>query len=171
MTIGKICSRSVELAQPEETAQAAARRMQERNVGTLVVLDARGQPVGILTDRDLALRVVATGLVGSEVVVEELMTRNPRTVREDAPIEEVVRTLRGLGVRRLLVVDDDNQLVGLASIDDTLELLASELQNLASVLVGGHPGSGLPATLPPDKPQDRSAPTEGLERATADLEC
>jgi len=145
--------------------------MQERNVGTLVVLNARGQPAGILTDRDLALRVVAAGRVGSEITVEELMTRNPRTVHEDALIEEVVRTMRELEVRRLLVVDDDHQLVGLASIDDTLGLLASELQNLASVLVGGHPGSGLPATRPPAKPRRDSVPAEGLQRATADLEC
>jgi len=161
----------LEFAAAEECVRDAARRMQERNVGTLVVVDGDGQPLGILTDRDLAVRVVAEGLDGAATKVEAVMTRYPRTIPVDAPIESVVRTMRELELRRLLVVDEEQGLVGLVSIDDALGLLAAELQQLASVLVGGHPGSGLPATRSPARRLRPNAPPEGLQRAMADLEC
>ena len=61
MSVGRICTRYVDLADPEETVQAAARRMLERKVGTVVILDPAKRPVGLLTDRDLVLRVLAQG--------------------------------------------------------------------------------------------------------------
>ncbi|MBX6313776.1 MAG: CBS domain-containing protein, partial [Isosphaeraceae bacterium] len=61
MSVGRICTRYVDLADAKETVQAAARRMLERKVGTLVILDAAKVPVGLLTDRDLVLRVLAQG--------------------------------------------------------------------------------------------------------------
>jgi predicted transcriptional regulator len=69
MSVNSICCREVDLAEKEETAQAAGRRMAARNVGTLVIVDAAERPVGIVTDRDLALRVVGMGRDPSLVLV------------------------------------------------------------------------------------------------------
>ena len=70
MSVGRICNREVDLAEPDESVQIAARRMNSRNVGTLMVLDKDSRPIGILTDRDLAIRVVAKGL---ETLSKEMM--------------------------------------------------------------------------------------------------
>ena len=70
MSVGRICVREVDLTSPDESTRVAARRMHDRKVGTLVVCNPSRQPVGILTDRDLAVRVVAEG-------------RDPATTRVD----------------------------------------------------------------------------------------
>jgi CBS domain-containing protein len=72
MPAGRICPREVDLAEPGESVPEATRRVRERRVGTLVIVDDAGRPVGLLTDRDLALRVVAAG-------------GDPRATREAAP--------------------------------------------------------------------------------------
>ena len=65
MSVGRICSREVHTARPNESALEAARRMRERQVGTLVVVDGRARPMGLITDRDIAMRVVAGGCEGA----------------------------------------------------------------------------------------------------------
>ena len=67
MTVSKICCRSVDSASGEDSALIAAKRMQSRNVGTLVVLDKKQRPIGLVTDRDLTLRVLAEGLEGQQL--------------------------------------------------------------------------------------------------------
>ncbi len=80
MSVGRICLREVDLAEPGENVLDAARRMRERRVGTLVILDDAGKPVGLVTDRDLALRVVAAGGDPRATLVGEVMTEHPETV-------------------------------------------------------------------------------------------
>jgi CBS domain-containing protein len=72
----------VDTARPDETIQSVADRMRQRNVGTVVVTDGEDRVVGIVTDRDLVVRVLADRRDPAEVVVEEVMTRNPTTVTE-----------------------------------------------------------------------------------------
>ena len=72
MSVGRICTRTVDLADLDETAQVAASRMNTRNVGTLLVLDDQKRPVGIVTDRDLAIRVVAKGLDPNSTTLESV---------------------------------------------------------------------------------------------------
>jgi CBS domain-containing protein len=134
MSIGRICTRYVDLADAEETVQAAARRMLERKVGTLVILNDRKEPVGILTDRDLALRVVAPGGNPSQIRVGEVMTRGPKSVTEETPIEQALALMRSGAFRRLPVVGPDGALVGLVSLDDILSLLAEEFRDLGALV-------------------------------------
>lgn len=170
MSVGKICNRATHLAGPEESAQAAALRMKAENVGTLVVIDADRRPVGILTDRDLAVRVVAPDLESRETRVGDVMTAHPRWIPEWTPIEDAVATMRGLGVRRLPVVDEREHLVGVLSIDDVLASMTDEMGDLCRIVGASHPGIGVPATRP--SRSQRPAPTgAGLERASSDLEC
>lgn len=169
MSVGNICTRSTHLAEPDESVQVAADRMKQENVGTLIILDGDGKPSGILTDRDLALRVVAEGLDARKTKVQEAMTAHPRWVTERTPIENAVALMRGLAVRRLPVVDRKERLIGIVSVDDVLELVTEELENLGRVVGWAHPG----ATLPAIKPRAKKAPESpsGLQRASSDLEC
>ncbi|HVS11054.1 MAG TPA: CBS domain-containing protein [Planctomycetota bacterium] len=134
MTVGRICQREVDLAQATEPVRAAARRMESRNVGSLVVIDEAERPMGILTDRDLALRIVAGGLDADATVVVQVMTPQPRTVSEDTPIEDALGLMRSASVRRLPVVDRKGRLVGVLSLDDILSLLAEEFEEVGKLL-------------------------------------
>ena len=141
MTIGRICQREVDTAESKETARAAARRMATRCVGTLIVLDEKSKPVGILTDRDLVVRVLAEGLEPDTALVADVMTRHPATVNEKAPIEDVLVLMRSKSVRRMPVVDKEGRLVGLVSVDDVLSLLAEEFRHLGKLLEKSSPRS------------------------------
>ena len=94
MSVGRIASQEVDRARPNETAQAAAQRMQQRQVGTLVIVDVADRPVGILTDRDLVTRVMAAGEDANNVLIEQIMTPQPDTVTADTPIEQAVQTMQ-----------------------------------------------------------------------------
>lgn len=134
MSVGKICVREVDTAEPGELVRAAAQRMRGRRVGTLVVLDDLGQPIGIVTDRDLTIRVLAASLEPNQTRVQDVMTKTPRTVREDAPIEDALALMRSGRFRRVPVVDANNKLVGLLSLDDILGLLAEEFRDIGGLL-------------------------------------
>ncbi len=134
MSVGRLCTRCVDLADLEESVQAAAQRMLERNVGTLVVLNIVRRPIGILTDRDLALRVLAPGKNPRDTRVREVMTWNPTTISENAPIESALNQMRSGGFRRLPVTRLDGELVGLISLDDILSLLSEEFFELGTIV-------------------------------------
>ena len=113
MTIGRICSRQVDLAELNESTRIAAQRMLQRQVGSLIVVDALGVPVGILTDRDLVTKVMARGISPDDATVAEAMTAHPHYVHEDASIEDGLRMMRAGRHRRLPVVDGDGRLLGI----------------------------------------------------------
>lgn len=134
MSVGRICTREVDLADLEESVQVAAERMRTRNVGTLVVIDEEKRPIGIVTDRDLALRVVGTGLDSASTLVSQVMSALPDTVTEDTPIEAAISLMRRGSHRRLPVVDDSGHLLGLVSLDDILDLLSEEFQEIGRLV-------------------------------------
>jgi CBS domain-containing protein len=116
--------------------RAAARVWRERHVGYLVVvepatLERARRPVGVLTDRDLVVGVLARDADPHELRVQDVMTPNPVTVRLGDSIAFALQEMRRLGVRRLPIVGDIDELVGVISIDDILALLAGQLGNIA----------------------------------------
>lgn len=139
MSAGKICSRIVVFATEGETARDAAGRMRENNVGTLVVVDEDRRPIGILTDRDIVMRVLAQDRDPFVTTLDEIMTRELRTIRESTAIEEALRIMRTAGTRRLVVVADDGTLAGILSVDDVLELLAGEAAAIGALIRGEAP--------------------------------
>jgi len=141
MTVGRICVREVDLTESDETVQVAAERMHDRKVGSLVVQDGEGRPTGIVTDRDLAIRVVAQGRDPYRTLVGEVMTRFPRTIEESTPIENAITVMRSGTFRRLPVVDRDGKLVGLLTLDDILDLLTEEFRQIGQLLQKEGPGS------------------------------
>jgi len=134
MSIGRICQRDVDLAEESESARCAAERMHQRTVGALVVIDLNKVPIGILTDRDLAIRVVAAGLDGETTPVSDVMTKSPRTVGENTPIETALSIMRTFGFRRLPVINESKKLVGMVTLDDILMLLAEEFREVRGVV-------------------------------------
>lgn len=132
--IGEVCSKPVVTVSPEATVHEAAHRMWTKKVGALVAVDDAGVPVGILTDRDVAVKVVAQGKDPAKVQVGSIVRRNPTVIREDEGILDATRILSRRGVRRLPVVGRNGKLVGIVSVDDLLMLLGSELHHIASAL-------------------------------------
>ncbi len=133
--IGQICKRSVVTIRMSEDLTAAARSMREKHIGYLVVAepqaDGTTKPVGVLTDRDIVIAVVAREVDAKTLTVGDVMTRKPTVVAEDVGIETALQDMRRIGVRRLPVVGMRGQLVGVLSLDDVLEALAEDLANIA----------------------------------------
>jgi len=136
MSAGRICVRTVQVADARESAREGARRMVRENVGTLVLLDRDHRPLGLVTDRDLMFHCVAEGRDAAATPLGEIMSAPPVTVREETPIEEALRRMAAGGVRRLLVVDTHGRLVGLLALDDVLALLAEETETIGRLLAG-----------------------------------
>jgi CBS domain-containing protein len=117
-----------------ETALIAARRMQSRSVGSLIVVDKQHRPQGVLTDRDLVVRVIAENHDPSETLVSQAMSRLPETIREETSIEEALRIMRCGPYRRLPVIAADGRLLGILSLDDILDLLAEEFGEIGRLI-------------------------------------
>jgi CBS domain-containing protein len=123
-----LCRRAVTV-DPQESLTKAARLMEQENVGAVVVVE-RDRPVGILTDRDLALAICLHDALPRDVV-QTRMTCPVDTIRDDAGVYNATQKMMELAVRRLPVVDDLGRLVGIVSLDDLLSLLSRELRNVA----------------------------------------
>jgi CBS domain-containing protein len=134
MSVGKICVREVDTAKLAESVAVAAVRMHQRAVGTLVVVNNNAQPVGIVTDRDLVARVLATGRDPTVTSMSDVMTPDPKTVSEQVPIESALSIMRSGRFRRLPVLDRDNRLIGLVTLDDILMFLAEEFEQIGRLL-------------------------------------
>ena len=140
MAIGEICSRDVVFVARNETCAQAARLMREHHVGSLVVVkeDALPRvPVGMITDRDLAVGVMALGLDPEKTLVEAAMRPDLALVGESEGIGRAIALMQAHGVRRLPVVDSRGALVGVVAADDLVELFAEEMSGLAGLIVAG----------------------------------
>jgi CBS domain-containing protein len=107
---------SVETVSPQTTVLVAVQQMNERKIGALLVTD-RGRPIGIFTERDVLVRVVAAGLDPKTTLVNDVMTRNPVVVRSDVSVGEAMFVITQKRCRHLPVIDDGG-LRGLISIGD-----------------------------------------------------
>ena len=133
MSVGKVCVRTVVTTSPEESIAAAAKRMRQYNVGSLVVVEGK-QPVGIITDRDLVVRALAADGVPGARAVRTVMSSNLVCVPEQTPLEDAMNLMRGYQIRRLVVVNATGELVGIFALDDMLELLGEEQTAIAGLL-------------------------------------
>lgn len=136
MSIGELCNRDVVCSSRASTIREAAFLMREYHVGDLVVVKENGKrhPVGIVTDRDIAISIVALGLDPDVMTVGDIMGGELVTLREDQGVLESIRQMRLKGVRRLPIVDEDGVLVGIVTVDDLIALLANELSDLSKVI-------------------------------------
>lgn len=138
MNVGDICSRAVVSIGADEPAQQAAELMRRYHVGTLVVTQpASGgdEPVGVITDRDIVIAVVAQQVNPDTLTVGDIMSGEPLIAEEHDDVNDVLDDMRRESVRRIPVVDDAGILVGVFALDDLLQLLATQL-NLVAGIVG-----------------------------------
>jgi CBS domain-containing protein len=128
MKLSELFAKKLVTAAPGESVASIALRMQEHNVGTVVIVEG-GRPIGIVTDRDLALALGAQN-IALQAPVRSAMTSHVRTIPEDAGIFTATKYMRDYEVRRLPVVNGEGRLVGVVSLDDLLRFLGRELYNL-----------------------------------------
>lgn len=137
MPIGDICVRQVVTATRETTVQQAAQLMRENHVGDLLIVEQNHgarTPIGIVTDRDIAVAVVALGLDPAVLSVGDIMGPELQTVDEDEGIFETLHQMRDAGVRRIPVVTQEHSLIGIVSTDDIIQLLADEMTEVAKLI-------------------------------------
>ncbi len=137
MTVGEFCNREVVIIGRDETVWAAARLMREHHVGDVVVVEehaGKRVPIGVVTDRDLVVEVMAPEAPGVELAARDIVTDSPRVIREDEGLFDALDLMRGYGIRRLPVVDNDNALVGILTADDVVGMMSEIADDLATVV-------------------------------------
>ena len=133
MSLDRICSKTVVTISPDATVLEAARLMQSKHVGCVVVIDG-SRPTGILTDRDIVIKLIAREHNPAETAVREIMTTNPTMVNVNYDLLDAVRLMRNRGVRRLPIVNEHRQLLGIVTMDDVLTALGAEVGDLAGTV-------------------------------------
>jgi predicted transcriptional regulator len=137
-TTGEFCSRSVAIAYRWETLRDAAERMRAKHVGCLVVIDdidGARFPIGMLTDRDIVLGLLATKeRTLDSTTVGDVMAEEIVKARESEDLPEALMRMRSFGVRRMPVVAEDGTLQGIVSFDDLVEYVSEEVGDLARLL-------------------------------------
>lgn len=136
MNVAKLCRHNVVTVRQFEELTVAAELMRERHIGYLVVVepgiaDGSLKPIGVLTDRDIVVTVVARQTDPRTLRVGDVMTRQPVLAADTDSLDKALASMRGIGVRRLPVIGDHGQLVGVLSLDDIIDALAGELANVA----------------------------------------
>jgi len=137
MSIGKICNRETVIARAEDTIVEVAKLMRRHHVGDVVVIESGeggNVPIGILTDRDLVMEILAQDLSPDAVTAGDIMSGEIVTAREEDGIWDTLQRMRVKGVRRVPIVDARGGLIGILALDDLLELLAGELADLAKIV-------------------------------------
>jgi CBS domain-containing protein len=122
---------AVAIASPDDSVDRAARVMRDRRVGCLVVVD--GPHRGIVTDRDLVTRVLARG-IDPTAKIARFVTYDPITVSVHDNVETAAQRMRTHGVRRLPVVDEHGEIVGMVTTDDLLALIGSEIAGVCAAV-------------------------------------
>jgi CBS domain-containing protein len=135
---GDICTRIVFIAYPSMALDEAARLMRDRHVGCLVVVEQASTServvVGMLTDRDIALGVVAADRDPHGMRVDDVMTRNVVTAQEHDSLLDLLAAMRRKGVRRMPVTQPQGTLIGIVALDDVLDVLAQQMQAVAGAV-------------------------------------
>lgn len=136
MRIGDICTLQTVHCKRDMSVQEAALLMRNHHVGDLVVVEQpNGErvPVGIITDRDIVISVIALGLDPASLQVSDVMTAELMTATEDEDVYETIERMRFRNIRRLPVVNSLGGLTGIVSVDDLLEFLAEEMSELSRI--------------------------------------
>ncbi len=136
MKIGEICNRSVITISKDASILEAAREMRKHHIGDVVVTertDGAEMPVGIMTDRDIVIELLAEEVELGTVDVGDVMSTTLVTAPHDADLFETLRFMGIKGVRRIPVLDDEGRLYGILSVDDILSVLTKELSFIAEI--------------------------------------
>lgn len=139
MNVGDICQRNPVTVRPTDDLTTAAKQMREEHVGYLIVVEPAVResaftPTGVLTDRDIVVTVVARETDPRTLFAGDVMTREPVVAEEGESLGSALKKMRKVGVRRLPVVGNHQELVGVVSIDDIIDSLVGELEDAAGAI-------------------------------------
>jgi CBS domain-containing protein len=134
MKTGDVCKRDVVTALADATLSDIAKQMRSRHVGSVVIVDTSRKPIGIITDRDIVVEVVAAGLDPKTLAVGEAMTRHPTLALESDDASWSLKVMRDRGVRRLPVMNEAGELSGIVALDDLLESAATGLVDVVQAI-------------------------------------
>lgn len=137
MHIGEICTRGVVTCKRDTSALELAQLMRERHVGAVVVVDehqGRARPVGIVTDRDLVVEVMACSVEPGMLLAADLIVADPVTAVDTELVFDAIWHMRRTGIRRLPVVDVQGNLMGILTTDDVTRFLAEQLSGVATIV-------------------------------------
>lgn len=133
-SIAEICQRNVDVIGADDSVALAAERMRQRTVGCLIVVNAKQEPIGMLTDRDLVIRVLADGKDPDLTPVIDVMSADPVVATADTTINAALGMMRNGPFRRLPLVDARGALLALVTLDDILMHFGREFAEINSVL-------------------------------------
>lgn len=135
MNVRHLASRIVVTVAPEASLADAAAIMREQHVGALVVINGDKRPIGILTDRDIVVGVLADPAARrADLAVKDVVTSEPIVALENEDSRDVLNRMRRHGIRRMPVVDHRGVVTGIFSLDDALRAIAEELESVALLL-------------------------------------
>ena len=136
MFVGEICNRQVVICRPDDSIHYATKLMRDNHVGDVVVVEHKDNkhiPVGILTDRDIVVEILAENIDATDVCVKDVMSRELICVKEEDHVIETIEKMRDKGIRRIPVVNKNDGLEGILAVDDTIDLVAELLSNLVKL--------------------------------------
>ena len=135
MKTSDLCRKDVVAVAGTASLTAVAKAMREAHVGSVVVVGDEGRkPIGIVTDRDIVLEVVAMGLDPATMTAAEVMTSSPVVAQPGDDALRALKTMRDRGVRRLPVVDAQGELAGILAFDDLVQHVGTAIGDIAQVI-------------------------------------
>lgn len=137
MQLGEACNREVIIIADNSSVIEAAKLMRDYHVGSIVVTkkdEGITKPIGIITDRDLVIDVIAKDISPEKVTVSSIMNSKLITGKDTDQLWNSLRTMRTHGIRRMPVIDSNGSLVGIITADDILELFSEELLDLTRLI-------------------------------------
>lgn len=137
MPIIEYCTKHVITALGSQTVFDAAKQMRDKNVGSIVVLGSDKKPIGMVTDRDIVVNVVAREKDPKSTLLKEVMSKQTVVLRQDQGIFETTKIMREKGIRRIPVVNSEGELAGIICLDDLIMMFGREVANIAAAIAYG----------------------------------
>lgn len=138
MSAGEYCNREVVVIERSESVRRAIELMRTHHVGNVIVIERTSggpRPLGILTDRDIVIELLAEDVDLATVSIGDVMSDDLQTVHEGTKLLDATKVMRTKGIRRLPVVDSQGNLVGILAVDDILGLILEQLSDLVGLIV------------------------------------
>ena len=141
MNVGEICCQKVVITGKQDSIYSVARLMQEHRVSHVIVVESRNGinvPLGLVSERDIVVKIIAAGLDLASVSVGDIMREQLLTANEGDTVMATLKRMRHGGIRRIVVLDRNNGLLGLLSINDILDSLTEQLNDIVQIIIQEH---------------------------------